>query len=225
MKTPLLLINCKNYGTYELSVEIAEAAKQVMEERAAAGKKEVTIAVAVPPTDLCAVEKTGATMFAEHTDANNHGSCTGKVLPESVKAVGALGSLVNHSEDQVPVETIQAVVTRLQEQGLVSVVCAKNDEISALVAAFNPSFIAMEPPELIGGDISVSTAQPELIKKTVDAVKAVADIPVLVGAGVKNADDVRVGCQLGAVGILVASGVTKADDKKAAIADLASGFD
>ena len=225
MKMPLLLVNCKNYGTHELASEIALAAKAVVDERAAAGKREVTIALAVGATDIALLKGCGVPVFAEHVDEHKQGSCTGKVLPESVAAVGAAGSLVNHSEDQVSEDRIKAMVARLQEHELVSVVCAKDDVVAATVAAYGPSFIAMEPPELIGGDISVSTAQPDLIKKTVSAVKSVSDIPVLVGAGVKNAADVRVGVELGAVGILVASGVTKASDKKAAIAELASGFD
>ena len=33
--------------------------------------------------------------------------------------------------------------------------------------------IAVEPPELIGGDISVSTAKPEIISDTVEVVKKI----------------------------------------------------
>ncbi|MBN1275633.1 alpha-hydroxy-acid oxidizing protein, partial [Candidatus Woesearchaeota archaeon] len=88
-----------------------------------------------------------------------------------------------------------------------------------------PDFIAMEPPELIGGEVSVSEARPGLIGETVAAVRAVADVPVLVGAGVKDGEDVRKACSLGAEGVLVASGVTKAGDKESVIAGLADGFD
>lgn len=228
MQTPLLLVNCKNYGpkTGELAIDIAKAAAAVTQERKAAGKKDVTIAIAVPATDISSVAHTGLTpVFAEHIDADKPGARTGKVIVENVKAAGAVGSLVNHSEDPVSAQTVKAVVARAKEAGLLTVVCAKDDATSAALAAYEPSFIAMEPPELIGGNISVSTAQPELISKTVAAVKAVADIPILIGAGVKNAQDVRVGVQLGAVGILVASGVTNNNDKKAAITDLANGFD
>ena len=43
----------------------------------------------------------------------------------------------------------------------------------AALAALNPTFIAVEPPELIGGDISVTTADPAIVSDTVAAVKAV----------------------------------------------------
>jgi triosephosphate isomerase len=82
-------------------------------------------------------------------------------------------------------------------------------------------FVAVEPPELIGGDISVSTANPELIS---DAVATIGAGKVLVGAGIKNAEDVRIALKLGAVGVLVASGVVKAADPVAALEDLCKGM-
>ena len=53
-----------------------------------------------------------------------------------------------------------------------------------------------------------------------DAVKAARGIPLLVGAGVKNSDDVKKGIELGAKGILVASGVVKAKNVEEAIREL-----
>ena len=50
------------------------------------------------------------------------------------------------------------------------------------------------------------------------------EIPLIVGAGVKNSMDVKISQDLGAKGVLVASGVTKADDPEAAVRDLCSGF-
>ena len=47
---------------------------------------------------------------------------------------------------------------------------------------------------------------------------------LLVGAGVKNGEDVRLAIELGAKGVLLASGVTKASDPKAVLLDLASGL-
>jgi triosephosphate isomerase len=81
--------------------------------------------------------------------------------------------------------------------------------------------IAGEPPELIGGDISVTSADPGIVKDTVSAVEAVdANIPVLCGAGVKTGEDVRAALELGAKGVLLASGVVKASDPEAVLRDL-----
>lgn len=85
--------------------------------------------------------------------------------------------------------------------------------------------IAVEPPELIGGDISVTTADPAVVSDTVDAVHSVdAGISVLCGAGVKNGRDVAAAIRLGADGVLLASGVVKAGDPAQVLRDLASGL-
>ena len=88
------------------------------------------------------------------------------------------------------------------------------------VDQFSPDYIAYEPPELIGGDVSVSTAKPEVIRDIVNSVKT----KIIVGAGVKNKKDVEKCIELGAVGVLVASGVVKAKNAKKAIKDLAEGL-
>lgn len=93
------------------------------------------------------------------------------------------------------------------------------------MASFSPRFIAVEPPELIGGDISVTTANPRIVSDTVDAVKSVdGRISVLCGAGVKTGKDVRAAIDLGADGVLLASGVVKHKDPRSALLDLVSGL-
>ena len=83
--------------------------------------------------------------------------------------------------------------------------------------------IAVEPPGLIGGDVSVTTADPAIVSGTVDAVIAVdPEIAVYCGAGVKTGDDVRTAMDLGAHGVLLASGVVKAKDPEAVLRDLIS---
>jgi triosephosphate isomerase len=83
--------------------------------------------------------------------------------------------------------------------------------------------IAVEPPELIGGDISVTSADPEIVSGTAALVKSVnPNVRVLCGAGVKNGADVAMAIELGTEGVLLASGVTKASDPEAVLADLVS---
>jgi triosephosphate isomerase len=96
------------------------------------------------------------------------------------------------------------------------------DEAKAL-ASLGPTMIAVEPPELIGGDISVTSADPEIVSGTANLVKSVnPDVRVLCGAGVKNGEDVAMAIQLGTEGVLLASGVTKANDPQGILADLVS---
>jgi triosephosphate isomerase len=85
------------------------------------------------------------------------------------------------------------------------------------------NFIAVEPPELIGGDISVTKANPEIVSGSVKAVKEVnKNVKVLCGAGIKNGIDVAKAIELGSAGVLLASGVIKSKNKEKVIRDLIS---
>jgi triosephosphate isomerase len=85
--------------------------------------------------------------------------------------------------------------------------------------------LAIEPPELIGGDISVTTADPGIVSNTVKAVKMInKNVKILCGAGVKNGKDVAKAIELGSDGVLLASGVVKAKEKEAVLRDLAAGL-
>jgi len=93
------------------------------------------------------------------------------------------------------------------------------------IAELGPDFIAVEPPELIGGKISVSDAKPEVISDSVKAVKSINNkIKVLCGAGIHNKEDVKKAVDLGADGILVSSGIVKARNQEAALKDLVNGL-
>ena len=56
-------------------------------------------------------------------------------------------------------------------------------------AAMEPDYVAVEPPELIGSGIPVSKANPEVVSKSVDAVKRIApNVGVLCGAGMTHGE-------------------------------------
>ena len=92
------------------------------------------------------------------------------------------------------------------------------------VAELKPTFVAYEPPELVGSKTtSVAEAKPEVIAKAVEITKN-HDLPLIVGAGIKSADDVRKSLELGAVGVAVASDIVAAKDPKKEILDLTEGY-
>lgn len=218
MDTPVIITNFKTYqtGTGSKALELAKAHGKV---KADLG---VSMAIAVQPTDLATlVASVGMPVFAQHMDPVNYGSSTGHILPEAIKGVGAFGTILNHSERRVEMDHIIACVGRAKELGLFTIVCAADDEEAKKIAEIGPDMIAVEPPELIGGDISVSTADPDLIKRSVEVV---GEGKLLVGAGVKTGEDVKIAVELGAAGVLLASGVTKAEDPEAVLRDLASGL-
>ena len=186
----------------------------------------VSVAVAPATPDLAHIAHlVEIPVLAQHVDPVEPGPRTGFVPPEAIRAAGARGSLVNHSEHPLPPRDAQTAVTLLASLGLVSVVCAADVVTARTLAHTKPDLLAIEPPELIGGDRAVSTAKPEVISGTVLAVREVApDTGVLCGAGVHDRRDVRRALELGSEGVLVASAVTRAPDPKKVLADLLSGF-
>jgi triosephosphate isomerase (TIM) len=219
VKYPLILVNLKTYreGMGENAVRLAKIAEQVHV------KTGTSIAVATQLVDTkVVIDACETPVFAQHVDPVGMGQFTGHVLPESVAEAGCVGTLINHSERQLPLEVIKATIKRTREADITSVVCVDTVEKGRQIAAFNPDAIAIEPPELIGSGVSVSKAKPEVISGAVSAIKHVnTKIKVLCGAGVTNGEDVAIAQKLGAEGILVASGVVKAKDPEAALLDLA----
>jgi triosephosphate isomerase len=101
--------------------------------------------------------------------------------------------------------------------------CAADIDEAMAMAALVPNYVAVEPPELIGGDTSVTNADPDIVSGTAAAVREVSEeVEILCGAGVKTGADVAKAIELGTTGVLLASGVTKADDPAAALSGLIS---
>jgi triosephosphate isomerase len=136
---------------------------------------------------------------------------------------GAVGSLINHSERRLTLAEIEASVRALQVLKLIPVVCSNNESTSAGAAALGPEYVAIEPPELIGSGISVSKANPDIIRKSVAAVHAVnPKVKVLTGAGIQSGECVKIAVDLGTDGVLLASSVVKAKDPGSVMRELVS---
>ncbi len=218
MRTPVVIVNFKVYAEVEgpRSVALADACQEVSDDTG------ITIAVCPPMTELAAVAKAVTVpVFAQHVDARKPGASTGWTTPELVRASGAVGTLLNHSEHRMVLADLALAVEMCKATGLGTCVCTDTEATSAAAASLDPDLIAVEPPELIGGDISVTDANPEIVSKAVAAVRRIDEgIGVLCGAGIKNGHDVKKAVELGAVGVLLASGVVKAKEPRKVLADL-----
>ena len=222
LKTPIVIVNFKTYpeSTGENAVKLAQVISEISEQSG------VAAAVAPQAVDISSIaEKVEIPVLAQHVDPIKPGRNTGWISPESAKAAGAVGTLVNHSEHKLPLDQVAGVVARAKEVGLSTVACAADMEESKRIAEIAPEMIAVEPPELIGTGIPVSKAKPEAVRDSVRAVKDVnSEIKVLCGAGITSGEDVAKAIELGAEGVLIASGVVRAKDQRAAIKDIVEGM-
>jgi triosephosphate isomerase len=214
------VVNLKTYETAH------GAAAEDLARAIASVETDARVVVVVSAFDLAAVVAAAPKLevWCQHLDPVGFGSFTGWLHPSTAVERGASGTLINHAEHKVSIEHVAMLLDSVPEDFTVCA-CAADIEEARALTALQPDFVAVEPPELIGGDISVTTADPSIVSGTAAAVREISEeVGILCGAGVKNGADVAAAIKLGTVGVLLASGVTKADDPTAVMTDLVSSL-
>jgi triosephosphate isomerase len=218
----LIVLNFKTYreSTGEAALRLAEICEDVSEEHS------VKMVVVPQAADIYALSRAvEIPVYAQHVDGVGYGSYTGHITAASLKAAGASGSLINHSERRLKLAEIEASISACREFNLKTIVCTNNVAATRAAAALKPDYVAVEPPELIGSGIPVSKADPEVVRGSVEAVKGIEPkVGVLCGAGITHGEDLRAALELGSEGVLLASGIVKAKDQREALEDLVRGL-
>ena len=193
----MIIVNFKKYKTGAEAIKLAKTCEKVAKETKS------RIIIAVLPYDLPAISKTvKIPVYSQYI--NN--TITAKWLKTWGKPKG---TLLNHADNPISNEILSKLIKEAHKGifGKLKVIaCCTTTKRAKEIERLKPDYIAIEPKALIGSKKSVSKTKPELIKKTVEAVK----IPVLCGAGIHNKEDVKKALELGAKGVLVASAVAKA---------------
>ncbi|RIH66938.1 triose-phosphate isomerase [Mariniphaga sediminis] len=214
IKPPFFEIGPKAFMYGERILKLALAADKASE------KYDVRIIFTPQYTDIqmLAEATQHLLVFAQHMDPLPVGRGLGSVLPEAVKAAGAVGVMLNHAERPMTVSDLNKAIKRADEVGLVSIVCADTIEEAEAIARFSPNIIVAEPTELIG------TGQPsdrKYIMETTAAIKKVnPEIQVLQGAGISNGQDVYNVIKAGADATGTTSGIMKAKDPEAMLDEM-----
>lgn len=160
-------------------------------------------------------DKTSLPVFAQHVDPVLDGSNTGSIAIGDLKAMGAKGVILNHSERKIPFSKLKTTIDLCKKRVLTTIVCASSTSEMKAVARLNPDYVAYEPKKLIGGNVSVTKAHPHIITKGVESIKSInKNVKVLVGAGVHSQEDVGLALLLGAHGVLIGHAVPKAKNPK-----------
>jgi triosephosphate isomerase (TIM) len=191
---PIIVINFKTYKQGKSAINLAKSI----------GKVDKNIIIGVQASDIYEISKTVKNpVYAQHVDYEEKGRATGFVLPEAVKKDRAVGTFLNHSEHKLSFGVLKRTMIRCKKVGLKTMVFASSLKEALKIEKLKPDYLVYEPPELVGGKISVSSAKPELIEKIAKKLK----MKVLVGAGVHNPEDIRTALKLGASGIAVSSAI------------------
>ena len=218
MSDPLVVVNFKTSQTAH------GASAEDLARAMASIETDARMIAAVSAFDLSAVVTAAPSLevWCQHLDPVGFGSNTGWLHPATAIERGASGTLINHAEHKVSLEHVAMLLEQVPD-GFDVCACAADIEEARALAALEPEFVAVEPPELIGGDISVTSADPEIVSGTAQAVRDVSEVVgILCGAGVKSGSDVSKAIDLGTSGVLLASGVTKSDDPISSLKDLVS---
>jgi triosephosphate isomerase len=204
---PLIVVNFKLYPE-AVGQKSLELAKKL--ERAKNGKCELIIAPSLLTLKEVA-EQSKLNVFAPHADSVRLGAHTGMIAAEELKLVGAEGVLLNHSEHKISVTRIRETIKECRKNKLKVLVCASTLSEIKRIAAEKPDYIAYEPKELIGTDVSVTVAHPKILQEGVRVVKKISPrTKVLCGAGIHSGKDFRQALLLGAEGVLLAHAAVKA---------------
>lgn len=222
MTPPLIIVNFKCFpeATGRKALDLAQSAEEISLER------DVNIIVAPQAIDLkTIVEHVSIPVFAQHFDSVSPGSFTGHITAESLKEAGVSGVIINHSEKPLSFREVRSAICRAGEVGLIALACSDTTSESVATAKLWPDLVAVEPPELIGGGVSVSKARPDVVRRTVDRIRKVnRDVVILCGAGISSGNDVSSAIALGTEGVLVATGVVKAKNQRKALDNFAEAL-
>jgi triosephosphate isomerase len=206
IKPPFFEIGPKNYLFGDQILELALAADKASE------KYDVDIIFTTPYVDIRTVsEKTKKIhVFAPHMDCVSAGRGLANILPESLKAAGAKGVMLNHAEKPLEYSRLADTVKRAKELELISIVCANSIDEAKAVALLNPEIIVAEPTELIGTGKSADVAY---VRDACNAVRSInPEIYVLIAAGINDGKDVYNVIYAGADASGSSSGIVKAAD-------------
>ncbi len=206
LRLPFFETSVKNYIFGDDVLEYAKYAD------AAAKEYDIDVLFVAPYTEIRRVRENTDRLIilAPYMDILHPGRGMADVLPEALKAAGAQGVVINHSERPMSLTTIRKTIERANELDLITFVCADTISEAEALAHFHPDILNPEPTELIG---SGKVSDMDYVKEVVRAVKKI-DPGILVeqAAGITTAQQVYDFIMAGSEAAGSASGILKSSD-------------
>ena len=214
LEPPFFEIGPKNYMFGDQILDLARIADE------AAAKYDVRVIFTTPYANIERVASSVKNLyvFAPHMDDIPVGRGLACVLPESIKAAGAVGVMLNHCERPLPASTLVRTLNRARELDLMTIVCADSMDETRAVAQMHPDLMITEPTELIG---TGQAADLSYVATSVEAIRAIdPNIGILVGGGISSGTDVYNTIMAGADATGSSSGIVKAADPGAMVHEM-----
>lgn len=223
LRSPFFEIGPKNLLRLPEIVSVAETA-------ASAGDRHGVSVILTVPTALIALVRNavpGVLVFAQGVDDDEPGGSVARVLPEALADASAHGVMLNHDASPLTPAALAHAIRRAQENDLMTMVCAGDDESVMGLVDLAPTIVLYEPPNLIGS--TESTDRPWIPKIDRKVAEHAPDILMMHAGGVSRPDDAFAIMRAGAQGTGSTSGVLRAESPAAAaeefIAATRRGFD
>ena len=214
LQPPFFEIGPKNYMFGDQILDLARIADE------AAAKYDVRVIFTTPYANIEKVASSVKNLhvFAPHMDDIPIGRGLACVLPESIKAAGAVGVMLNHCERPLSSSVLVRTLNRARDLDLMTIVCADSMDETRAIAQMHPDLMVTEPTELIG---TGQAADLSYVAASMEAVMAIdPDIGVLVGGGISNGTDVYNTIMAGADATGSSSGIVKNADPGAMVNEM-----
>lgn len=140
------------------------------------------------------------------------------VLPEAIKAAGAMGVVLNHCERPMTLSAIKKTIDRANELDLLTFACADSIAEAKAIAQFQPDIINPEPSELIG---SSEASDMSYVIETLRIIKEMfPNILVEQAAGITNGQQLYDFIMVGNDAAGAASGILNSPDPYAMVDEM-----
>jgi triosephosphate isomerase (TIM) len=184
IRTPFFETSIKNYIYGDAVLDYAKAAD------AAAKEYDIDVLFVTPYMEIRRVRENTDRLIvlAPYMDSLRPGRGIADIMPEALKAAGAQGVVLNHSERPIPLTTMRKTIDRANELDFITFVCADTIAEAQAIAHLHPDILNPEPTELIG---SGTISDMGYVKEVIRAVKAIdPTIMVEQAAGITTARQV-----------------------------------
>ena len=150
-------------------------------------------------------------VFSTYMDTLRPGRGCADILPEGLKAAGAVGVMVNHCEKPMSLPQIKATIDRAKELDFYVFACADTLDEAKAIAQLHPDIINPEPSEIIGGGKGSSPMS--YVKDSIRVIKEIdPDMMVEQAAGITCGQEVYDFIMAGSEAAGAASGIMNAED-------------